>query len=216
MIRRLKIKSSRSKEEIQFLTQFIVESDAIESIRADRRLVSKQLKRGHTDGHVGALLLLDALAKKKQALTHRIIRRVQGLITSEQHTKLGGEKLRLEWVGIYRPVWVQIGGRMCPSPEKVLTFMEVWLSQVSKWQDDGSDSMKEKLAQIATFHFDYEFIHPFADGNGRSGRAIVYYLMRYSGLNPFVFTAEDRSLVYYPAFRSRGDMQWYFETKARD
>ncbi|MDO8669302.1 MAG: Fic family protein [Candidatus Buchananbacteria bacterium] len=204
---------SLSKKESEFLIRFIVESDAIEGVQADPKLVSKQLEQRQTDGHVGAILLLDSLAKNKQPLTPEIIQQVQGLITAEQHTKPGGEELEPENIGQYRLGWVKIGGRICPSPQEVPALMEAWLSQVNAWQKNGNSSFEKKLGQIAKLHWDYEFIHPFADGNGRSGRAIVYYLMLYGGLKPFIFTADNRFATYYPAFRSPKDMQWYFRYK---
>ena len=43
---------------IKFLTNFIVESDAIEGIEADPSLVKTQLEKRVENGHVGAILLL--------------------------------------------------------------------------------------------------------------------------------------------------------------
>lgn len=42
------------------------------------------------------------------------------------------------------------------------------------------------VAQAAIAHAQFETIHPFADGNGRTGRAVVHVLLRRRGLAPVV------------------------------
>ncbi|MEK7087360.1 MAG: hypothetical protein AAB958_01520 [Patescibacteria group bacterium] len=126
---------SMSERELSFLTRFIVESDAIENITADPQLVGTQLKARWRKGHVGAMLLLEKEAKKKNVFVSKnLICQVQGLITKEQHTKIGGPKLKPEWIGRYRLVNVSIGGRMSPSPILVPSLMKSWVSCVVKWQ----------------------------------------------------------------------------------
>lgn len=48
----------KNKKLIEFLTKFIVESDAIESIEDDPNLVRRQLQTNSKEGHAGALFLL--------------------------------------------------------------------------------------------------------------------------------------------------------------
>lgn len=200
---------------VKFLTNFIVESDAIENITANPNLVLSQLKRRLKKGYVGALLYLESLVHRKDGfLTKGIICRVQGLITAEQHTKPGGPTLNLEWIGAYRMVNVSIGGKIAPLPIYIPALMKEWIISVALWQKEYRAFTKgENLSQIAFFHFDYEHIHPFVDGNGRSGRAIVYYLMRHCGMNPFVFTSYDKYETYYRCFNKPEEMYKYFRSK---
>lgn len=62
------------------------------------------------------------------------------------------------------------------------------------------------LDNITRFHVRYETIHPFADGNGRTGRAIMFRECLRSGLIPFIVTDETKDRYYsaLDAFR-RGD-----------
>lgn len=200
---------------IEFLINFIIESDAIEGIRADPLLVKTQLEERMNKGHVGALLLLERFAKDKKAITENAICQIQGLITSEQHTKPGGPKLKPEYIGQYRLVNVSVGGRMAPSPTLVPSLMQSWASHLVAWQERNLDNSTIKsLCSIAKFHYEYEHIHPFVDGNGRSGRALVYYLLRYCGIKPFIFSNSDKHETYYRCFDEPEIMCRYFMLKA--
>ena len=47
-----------------------------------------------------------------------------------------------------------------------------------------NDETLPPLAQAALAHAQFETIHPFADGNGRTGRALVQVILRRRGLAP--------------------------------
>lgn len=72
------------------------------------------------------------------------------------------------------------------------------------------------IGEIAGFYFDFETLHPFMDGNGRTGRAIVFYLMKFVGREPFIFTEEEMYLHHFASLRSgkREVMQKYFWDKS--
>lgn len=54
------------------------------------------------------------------------------------------------------------------------------------------------LERLARFHADFERIHPFADGNGRVGRLILFKECLKYGLVPFIVD-DDNRLIYYDA-----------------
>ncbi len=60
------------------------------------------------------------------------------------------------------------------------------------------NSGKKQLADIAEFHAEYERIHPFQDGNGRTGRAIILKQCLDSDIMPVIITDNDKA-VYYSA-----------------
>lgn len=57
------------------------------------------------------------------------------------------------------------------------------------------------LATLAEFHARYESIHPFQDGNGRTGRLILFRECLVNGIAPFVIEDENRQ-EYLGALRS--------------
>jgi Fic family protein len=61
---------------------------------------------------------------------------------------------------------VRIGNHIAPSGEKVKTKLKPLLDMISKDEIDPWEA-----------HLRYEYLHPFTDGNGRSGRAIWLWQM---------------------------------------
>ncbi len=208
--------------ERKYLAKFIYESDAIENIRDDVDLLERQIAEGKKDGHVGAMLLLESLAQRGNGdslVNKGLICQIQGLITAEQHLKPGGPRLPKEKVGKYRKTNVLVlngsgGGRKCPNLESVPTLMNTLLKEIRKWQK-GVKNCKSgsNICTVADFHFIFESIHPFADGNGRTGRALVWYLFKYAGIKPFIFTNCDKHETYYLCFEKYEAMRRYFMRK---
>ena len=55
---------------------------------------------------------------------------------------------------------------------------------------------KETLKAAAYFHARFEYIHPFADGNGRVGRALLNYFLMINEHPPLIIHDEDKSAYY--------------------
>ena len=72
------------------------------------------------------------------------------------------------------------------SPEDVADEMHELLEEL---QDIPNDSV---LTAAAYFHAKFENIHPFADGNGRTGRLAMNYLLVLHGHPPITIHEEDR------------------------
>src|SRR5262249_38906657 len=66
-----------------------------------------------------------------------------------------------------------------PPPERVAALMEDLCAFCN-----GTDL--PAIAQAAIAHAQIETIHPFADGNGRTGRALIHVILRRRGLAPLV------------------------------
>ena len=195
-----------TQDVIEFLAHYIVESDAIEHITRSYDEVLAQLSSGYTDGHVGAYIHLLTALENGELISEGLIREVQALIVTEQ-TAYGQRALHEKHIGAWRTIGVTVGGRDCPSPLFVPESMERFVRRVHSWQKHRFARMSplDNMRFVAKSHFEYLDIHPFADGNGRSSRAIVYFLYRHARLHPFIFTSRDRYDTYYQCFNDKND-----------
>ncbi|MFI3237435.1 MAG: Fic family protein [Lachnospiraceae bacterium] len=55
----------------------------------------------------------------------------------------------------------------------------------------------QELVDIVRFHADYELIHPFQDGNGRTGRAIILKQCLENKIIPVIITNDDKMRYYH-------------------
>ena len=58
------------------------------------------------------------------------------------------------------------------------------------------------INDVIRFHYEFERIHPFQDGNGRVGRLILFKECLRNGIVPFIIE-DDMKLYYY-----RGLQEW--------
>jgi Fic family protein len=100
--------------------------------------------------------------------------------------------------GVYRGVPVMIVGaaHTPPQPYLVPVQMEALLADYAGMRRD-----RHILEAIAEFHLRFEGIHPFIDGNGRTGRLIMNLELIKAGLLPVDIKFTDRR-KYYDCFDS--------------
>lgn len=102
----------------------------------------------------------------------------------------------------YRTVQVFIRGseHIPPAPEKVPNLMNYF---VYNYNND----IQEIFDKISKYHIEFEKIHPFEDGNGRTGRILLNYELLKNNLPPVVITKEDR--VKYFEFLKNNDIMGF-------
>lgn len=104
---------------------------------------------------------------------------------------------RKKWfaVGEYKRVVNEVGGLPTVSPREVPARMKALMA-------DYRSLHKPELDDLLEFHYRFERIHPFQDGNGRIGRLILLKECLKNGIVPFII--EDEMKWYY----YRGLREW--------
>lgn len=135
-------------------------------------------------GHREAFQYVQTLVSENQLLTQQVIKDIHYLVLSDKKDDRG----------IYRRVPVRImGAANTPAqPYMILPLMEQLLETYAESQED-------MVTKMARFHIDFESIHPFIDGNGRTGRLLVNLELMKAGYPPIDIKFTDR-LAYYQAF----------------
>lgn len=94
--------------------------------------------------------------------------------------------------------YVRVGTHIAPAPEHVERMVEEILNEYL------IISEAYFIDKIAKFHLDFETIHPFCDGNGRIGRALINYQFLRLGF-PSVIIRNKEKKDYYKAFNDYRD-----------
>ena len=111
--------------------------------------------------------------------------------------KTGTSDARKPWfaVGEYKKLANEVGGTDTAAPEEVGAKMQELLKKYN--------ATKEKsLEDIIAFHYEFEKIHPFQDGNGRVGRLIIFKECLRNGIIPFIIEDDIKEFYY------RGLKEW--------
>lgn len=90
--------------------------------------------------------------------------------------------------------YVRVGSYIAPPPDDIEKLI---LNMINTYMSTPSVSI---IRRIASLHLEFEHIHPFVDGNGRIGRALINFLLKKEGYVPINIKFIDRNR-YYDAFR---------------
>lgn len=179
----------------QFVVEYTYNSNAIEGNTLTLRetdmvlrgltIAQKSLK-DHMEavGHKEAFDFVRDLVKDQLPLSEGIIKQIHYLVLADKKDDRG----------VYRRITVRImGAKHEPvQPYLIQPRMEQLL-------EDYRNSKEHMIPRLARFHIEFEAIHPFIDGNGRTGRLLVNMELMKAGYPPIDIKFADR-IAYYNAF----------------
>ena len=179
----------------EFTVEYTYNSNAIEGNTLTLRetdlvlrglTIDKKPLKDHMEavGHKEAFDYVRELVKEKAPLTESIIKQIHYLVLADKKDDRG----------VYRRIPVRImGARHEPvQPYLIEPKMEQLLQGYAA-------SEEHIVAKLARFHIEFEGIHPFIDGNGRTGRLLVNLELMKAGYPPIDIKFSDR-VAYYNAF----------------
>lgn len=179
----------------QFVVEYTYNSNAIEGNTLTLRETDMVLRgltidqkpfKDHMEavGHKEAFDFVSQLVKDGASLSENVIKQIHYLVLADKKDDRG----------VYRRVPVKImGAKHEPvQPYLIEPKMTQLLCEFEK-------SEEHIITKLARFHIEFEGIHPFIDGNGRTGRLLINLELMKAGFPPVDIKFSDR-MAYYNAF----------------
>lgn len=179
----------------EFIVEYTYNSNAIEGNTLSLRetdlvlrglTIAQKPLRDHMEavGHKEAFELVRELVNENIPINENIIKQIHYLVLADKKDDRG----------VYRRVPVRIMGAQHEpvQPYLIEPKMEQLLHELA-------ESTEHIVTELARFHIEFEGIHPFIDGNGRTGRLLVNLELMKAGYPPIDIKFTDR-IAYYNAF----------------
>lgn len=179
----------------EFIVEYTYNSNAIEGNTLTLRetdlvlrglTVDKKPLKDHMEamGHKEAFDFVGELVKDNAPISESIIKQIHCLVLADKKDDRG----------VYRRIPVHIMGAKNEPVQPYL--IEPKMEQLLQ---DFVKSDEHIVTKLARFHIEFEGIHPFIDGNGRTGRLLVNLELMKAGYPPIDIKFTDR-MAYYNAF----------------
>lgn len=155
----------------------------LEGVTIDQKPLKDHLE---AVGHRDAFLYVEEIAKQELPLSESVIKNIHSLVLMDQP----------EDKGVFRRIPVRIMGAYTEPVQPYL--IEPKITELLAVNEERRETMNP-IERIARFHLEFEGIHPFIDGNGRTGRLIMNLDLIRCGYPPINVKFTDRK-KYYDAF----------------
>jgi Fic family protein len=169
-------------------TRAIFENGQVQGFTGDPRALFEQQNQKLCFAYLKPLIV------QKVPLSLRLIREVHRILTSGTYDERRYVELGERPGSFKKHDFVTGVAEVGSLPEDVDADMQALLDEIS--ENEGKDVLK--LA--AWFHLRFEYIHPFADGNGRVGRTLMNYYLMIHAYPPIIIHDEDKG-EYYEALQ---------------
>ncbi len=175
-------------------TRLIFETNTIDA--GDGVLVDDVLETVH---HFRAIDYVIDVAEDQ--LTEDVIKKLHFILKHDTKDS------RLPWfaVGEYKKRANMVGGHETAKPGEVH-------DRVSALLESYNVIRKITLEDIIAFHAEFEYIHPFQDGNGRVGRLIALKECLHHNIVPFLIEDSKKSFYYRGLANWRQEKGWLIDT----
>ena len=125
---------------------------------------------------------------KKKTLRHEDIFKL--------HRLLAGKVMDQGEAGRYRTIQVRVGRHSPPAAADVSGLM----FELLEWWNKKAPELSPALSS-SILHYQFEWIHPFADGNGRTGRALALWELYRRGFDSHhIFSVDEYYWEDRPAY----------------
>lgn len=162
------------------LLEFLRESNAIEGVY-DQQSVDDALEAW------SYLITKNKMTPYVVKQTHKILMKNQPL----------EEKYKGKW----RDFEIYVGQRCGADPLAISGYMGVWCRVINhSLTIKYLDTERKKEWATQSLHVNYEIIHPFADGNGRTGRMFMNWQRLKMGLPLLIIHEGPEQMKYYTWF----------------
>ena len=157
--------------------------------------IGKKPLKDHLEaiGHRDAFAFIEEAVGQREEISERLVKDLHSLVLADRPLDRG----------VYRRIPVVITGAVHTPPQPYLVA-----PQMESWVRDLKTTHLHPLVAAALFHIRFEAIHPFIDGNGRTGRLLANFILMRSGYLPVSVKYEDRADYYaaFTAFHRDGDL----------
>ena len=190
---KIKVINLSKREWINFTEDFVYNTNAIEGSTVSEDEVSEIIhkKKAKTEEEIetkGVANAVDYIKKTKEDLSLNLLLKLHELCFKDSKS----------FAGKFRDVNVVIKNSQGEIIHSGVPKNELnkYLKDFVKWYKDNKNNFKP-LVLAAILHNQFEYIHPFQDGNGRVGRLLLNFILIKNNYPPINIMLENRQEYYH-------------------
>jgi Fic family protein len=193
----------------EFATEFIFNSNNIEGSKIPPDKVRQIIETGDTSykdkneiKEVENSIIAFKYLKNSFKFNINSVKRLYHLLTNDLYMQN-----KFPYPKGFKKVSNIVGNSQTTSPEKV----KEELYNLLKWYKNNRNKIHPIILAFE-FHRRYEYIHPFLDGNGRTGRLIMNKILMSNGYSPII-VYKDNKLAYFNSLSKseEGNLKNYYQ-----